>query len=222
MFTGIVEALGTVRRLDDHGRDTRRLLIDTALDLSGLSAGASVAVDGACLTAVEKPSKRRRVWTLAADLGPETQAKTTLGDRRPGDRVHLERPLRLGDALGGHLVTGHVDGIGRIASVKARGAARELWIEVPAALGLHVVTKGSIAVDGVSLTVNDARARTLSVTLIPHTLAVTLLGARPPGCHVNIETDLLAKHVARLVRQFLPRAAATRDRVKRARKPAPR
>jgi riboflavin synthase len=156
--------------------------------------GGSIAVDGVCLTVVAR--RRRR---LEADLGPETLARTTLGERRTGDRVHLERPLRLGDPLGGHLVAGHVDGVARVEHVRPRGEAVELTLSAPAGLSAYLAPKGSVAIDGVSLTVNGVAGRSFSVMLIPHTLAVTKLGRLRPGDKVNIETDLLAKHVARLL-----------------------
>ena len=128
-----------------------------------------------------------------AELGPETLALTTLGQLQAGDRVHLERPLRLGDELGGHLVSGHVDGMGRVAARKPQGDSLTLRIAAPAEVGRYLAKKGSVTVDGVSLTINEARRSTFSVTLIPHTLSVTCLGERRPGDRVNIEADLLAK-----------------------------
>jgi len=202
MFTGIVEKTGTVesiaRAQPEH--PAARLTVCTELDLGGVVLGASIAVDGVCLTVVDLDLAR---GSFAADLGPETLMLTTLGSLEPGTRVHLERPLRLGAELGGHLVTGHVDAVGLVVARRENGSALDLEISVPANVGRAIAPKGSIAVDGVSLTVNVladmAGAVLFGVTLIPHTLAVTKLGQKVIGAPVNIETDLIAKHVERLV-----------------------
>lgn len=209
MFTGIVEGKGTVESIG-RAADTRaaaepeetvvRLVVRTALDVASLPVGASIAVDGVCLTIVE-----RQVGQFSADLGPETLMLTTLGTLEPGRSVHLERPLRLGDPLGGHLVAGHVDAIGTVAAHNKKGRALDLEISVPAQVARTLAPKGSIAVDGVSLTINaiadlegDAGAL-FSVTLIPHTLGATHLGQKEVGSFVNVEADLIAKHIERLV-----------------------
>src|ERR1700690_420190 len=209
MFTGIVEGKGTVESIGRAEPDRARgepeppavrLVVRTVLDVASLPIGASVAVDGVCLTVIE-----RTVGRLAADLGPETLMLTTLGALEPGARVHLERPLRLGDPLGGHLVAGHVDAMGTIVARRENGRALDLEISVPAPVSRALGPKGSIAVDGVSLTINTIAAlgesvgAVFSVTLIPHTLAVTNLGAKGLGAFVNLEADLIAKHVERLV-----------------------
>jgi riboflavin synthase len=194
VFTGIVEALGKVEELRPLARGTRRLTVATPMDLSRLPLGASIAVDGVCLTVVARRGRK-----FQADLGPETLQKTTLGERRTGDPVHLEQPLRAGDPLGGHIVAGHVDGMGRLDARVPRGDALELRIAAPRELALYLAPKGSVALDGVSLTINTVRGNKFSVVLIPHTLAVTRLGERQPGDRVNIEADLIAKHVARLM-----------------------
>jgi riboflavin synthase len=202
MFTGIVESMGTVESIAraEPERPAARLTVTTKLDLSAVTIGASIAVDGVCLTVVELELPRGR---FAADLGPETLMLTTLGNLEPGARVHLERPLRLGDELGGHLVAGHVDAVGLIVARRETGAALDLEISVPSHVARAIASKGSIAVDGVSLTINAladmAGAAVFGVTLIPHTLAVTKLGGKAIGAAVNIETDLIAKHVERLV-----------------------
>jgi riboflavin synthase len=210
LFTGIVEAAGQIETLRAH-----RLVVSTALPLASIPPGGSIAVDGVCLTVVDRRGRR-----FQADLGPETMARTTLGDRRAGDKVHLERPLRMGDPLGGHLVAGHVDGVGRIRRSQRKGEARELEIAAPAEIAPFLAPKGSIAVDGVSLTINQVSDRTFSVTLIPHTLAVTHLGGLAVGARVNLEADLLAKQVARLLESRLaevPRSATrTNGRSRRA------
>jgi riboflavin synthase len=197
MFTGIIEATGTVESAGP------RLVVTTALDVGALPLGASIAVDGVCLTVVERSAGR-----FAADLGPETLAVTTLGALAPGARVHLERPLRVGDALGGHLVSGHVDGVGQIVARRPADGALELEIEAPASVAGTLVEKGSITVAGASLTINRVDGRRFGVTLIPHTLAVTNLGALPVGAAVNVEGDLIAKHVERVVESSLARRSA--------------
>ncbi len=208
MFTGIIEATGIVDALEPrHGDVGARLTVTTDLDVGALPLGASIAVDGVCLTVIDRaPGK------FAADLGPETLARTTLGALRVGARVHLERPLRLGDALGGHLVSGHVDGVGEVVSRREVGTALELQIRAPEVIVATLVDKGSVTVAGASLTINAVtgeRGDTFSVTLIPHTLAVTTLGALGVGARVNLEGDLIAKHVDRLVHHYFTRKQAT-------------
>jgi len=199
MFTGIVEATGTVSALERREGGVR-LAVTTDLDVGALPLGASLAVDGVCLTVVERAAGR-----FAADLGPETLARTTLGALRLGARVHLERPLRLGDALGGHLVSGHVDGVGAVVGRRAAGTSLELEIAAPESVVATLVPKGSITVAGASLTINEVAGDRFSVTLIPHTLAVTTLGTLTVGAAVNLEGDLIAKHVERLVTARLDR-----------------
>lgn len=217
MFTGIVETTGTVVSLVPTGKaktgETQRLAIASALDLGTIPMGGSVAVNGVCLTLVAKKGRR-----FEADLGPETLARTTLGRLAPGDKVHLERPLRMGDPLGGHLVAGHVDGVGTIRTVRPEGDALTLEVEVPSDLAGYLAPKGSLCLDGVSLTINRLKGRRASVTLIPHTLAVTHLGALRVGDPVNVETDLLAKHIGRMLEARLP----ARPAVKPARRSLPR
>jgi len=197
MFTGLVESVGTVLE-SSSGPAGRRVVIGTDLPVERLPLGASVAVDGVCLTVVDRSPGR-----FAADLGPETLARTTLRNLAVNTRVHLERPLQVGDALGGHMVAGHVDGVGSVAATRAVGDAREMDIVVPAELARYLVPKGSIAVDGVSLTVNWVRGDRFGVTLVPHTLRVTTLSARAAGDAVNLEADLIAKQVDRLVSHYL-------------------
>jgi riboflavin synthase len=197
MFTGIVEALGVVesiQRVELNQAPVVRLVVVTDLDVEALPIGASIAVDGVCLTIVE-----RAVGHFAADLGPETLALTTLGSLERGSRVHLERPLKLGDPLGGHLVLGHVDEMGTVVSRRAVASALELEISAPAQVARFLAAKGSIAVDGVSLTVNTVVGEVFSVTLIPHTLEATKLGDKQVGDTVNLEADMIVKHIDRLV-----------------------
>jgi riboflavin synthase len=211
MFTGIVEATGEIESIAraEPERPAARLIVRSPLDLTGTPLGASIAVDGVCLTVVELDAAHGR---FAADLGPETLLLTTLGGLEPGTRVHLERPLRLGDQLGGHLVAGHVDSVGLIVARRENGSALDLEISIASNVARAVAPKGSIAVDGVSLTVNAladmAGAAIFGVTLIPHTLSVTKLGEKPIGGQVNIETDLIAKHVERLVGPYAVRDGA--------------
>ena len=192
MFTGIVEATGTVAALERREGGVR-LAVTTDLEVGALPLGASIAVDGVCLTVVERAGGR-----FAADLGPETLARTTLGGLRPGARVHLERPLRVGDALGGHLVSGHVDGVGTVVGRREAGTSLELEIAAPATVVATLVPKGSITVAGASLTINDVMGERFSVMLIPHTLTVTTLSDWRAGSEVNIEVDLMARYAARL------------------------
>lgn len=193
MFTGLVETLATVRRVEaeDAGR---RLLIDAPPIAPTARIGDSIAVNGACLTVVARDGS-----LLHFQAGPETLRRTNLGDLQPGDRVNLERPLCLAGRLGGHIVQGHVDGMGHIADRQRQGEWETVWFACPAELAMHMVPKGSVAVDGVSLTLVDVMADRFSVALIPHTLAQTTLGFKPVGATVNIETDILAKYVAKLV-----------------------
>ena len=191
MFTGLVQAVGTVTALERGGGGAR---IEVEAPLAGeLAAGDSVLVSGVCLTATELEGARFR-----ADLSSETLARSSLGALAAGDRVNLELPLRASDRLGGHIVQGHVDSLGEVAAVREDGAGRELWIEAPAALLRYVVEKGSIAVDGVSLTVTAIDERGFGVSLIPETLERTNLGEAASGRKVNLEVDVLAKYVEKL------------------------
>jgi riboflavin synthase len=195
VFTGIVEGIGKIESLRTQAGGSRRIAVSTALPVEKLPLGASIAVNGVCLTVVARKPRR-----FEAEVGPETLRVTTFAGLRAGDRVHLERPLRLGDPLGGHLVAGHVDGVGRIESRRKHGDALGLRIAAPEELAPLLAPKGSVTVDGVSLTVNEVEGPVFAVMLIPHTLEATCLGERKTGDRVNIEADLIAKHVARLVK----------------------
>ena len=194
MFTGIVEELGSVRRVAAEAGGAR-IEIEAATVLDDATLGASIAVNGCCLTVVELGAG----W-WAADAVVETLDRTTLGGLAPGDPVNLERPVRLADRLGGHVVQGHVDGVGVVAARDALpdGSTR-LRVDVPDGLTRYVVEKGSVTVDGASLTVAEVDDRGFAVALIPHTLAITTLGVRRPGDRVNLEVDVLAKYVERLL-----------------------
>jgi len=203
MFTGIVLDVGTVRAQEPRGGDVRIVIGLDRIDPAGLRIGDSVCVQGCCLTVTELMGQ-----TFAADVSRETLSLTTLGDLAVGSPVNLEPSLKAGDALGGHLVSGHVDGVGSMVARREEGSALELTIAAPPEVARTLVPKGSIAVDGVSLTINQVSGDRFTVMLIPHTLAVTKLGGRAPGAPVNLEADLIAKHVDRLVDAALERRAA--------------
>lgn len=194
MFTGIIEVTARVRRIEPRGGGTR-LTIEAARRLDGLAIGESIDVDGACLTVTGIRGRR-----FAVELSPETLRRTTLGDVRPGDQVNLERALRLGDRLGGHIVQGHVDGIGVLEAITPDREWSLFRFRAPAPLAAYLVEKGSIAVDGVSLTVFGCRGARFTVAVIPHTLAITTLGRMRPGDRVNVEADVLLKQIAAMLR----------------------
>ena len=193
MFTGIIEVIGTVQEFSRQG-DGARVHIGAGPLAEGLRLGESIAVEGACLTVTAL-----RGNGFAADLSVETLKRTTLGRLRAGARVNLERPLRLGDRLGGHLVTGHVDGVGQLAERVPQGDGEFIRTRFPRELGSLLVMKGSIAVDGISLTVAELSRDAFGVAIIPHTLEHTTLRDKRVGDPVNLEADLLGKHVARLL-----------------------
>jgi len=194
MFTGLVEDVGAVTRADRRGNALVIAVRPARIAIAELVVGESICHDGACLTVTEI---ERDHYTVLA--GAETLARTTLGGARVGSKLNLERALRVGDRLGGHWVTGHVDGTGTIRARRDLGSNLVLDIEAARELLKLVVEKGSIAVAGVSLTVNAVTAETFSVALVPHTVAHTTLGELAPGARCNLETDVLAKHVARLM-----------------------
>lgn len=193
MFTGLVEALGEVEKVEPRDPGIRLTIRHNGL-APELRLGESVAVDGVCLSVVEIGPE-----SFVFEVGPETLTRTTLGELRPGHLVNLERALRIGDRLGGHWVQGHVDGVGRLAAREVRGDWHMVWIETPALMTRQMVIKGSVAVDGVSLTIVDLHRDRFSVMLIPHTLQNTTLGRKQVGDRVNLETDILAKYVQRLL-----------------------
>lgn len=199
MFTGIVESLGTVRELVPAGGDSRLLLDAGDLDLSALTPGDSVCVSGVCLTATQVSDRG-----FGADVSGETLAHTTLGDLRPGSRVNLERALTLSSRLGGHLVSGHVDGVAAVEDFTRQGRSWRLAIRVPTPLARYVARKGSVCVDGVSLTVNDVAGERFGVNIVPHTLERTIIGRYGPGSRVNLEVDLVARYLERLLLGGLP------------------
>ncbi len=206
MFTGIVQSVGRVARLEPRGGDVR-LAVDTAgvergaLDLADVHVGDSIAVSGVCLTVVALSAH-----DFSADVSNETLALTSLRQLKSGDAVNLEKALRLADRLGGHLVSGHVDGLGKVVSVTPDGRSQRWSFEVPPALSRYIAAKGSVCIDGVSLTVNEVSAQRFGVNLIPHTIEHTTFHARRVGDAVNIEVDVIARYTERL----LSSAAASR------------
>lgn len=194
MFTGIIQAIGEIRRIEPRGGDLR-LEVDTGdLALDDVARGDSIAVNGACLTAVELMPGR-----FAADVSRETLTVTTLGSLSTGDRVNLEKSLTLSTPLGGHLVSGHVDGIGQVIERRDDARSVRLAFEAPTALARYIAAKGSICIDGTSLTVNTVAGTGFEVNLVPHTLGATIATGYRPGTRVNLEVDLLARYVERLL-----------------------
>lgn len=194
MFTGIITDVGRVRSIERSG-DTL-FTIETVFDMETVPIGASIANNGVCLTVVDKGPG----W-FAVQASGETLSKTTLGGWREGTRVNLERAMRVGDELGGHIVSGHVDGVATVVDVRQDGESVRLTFEAPAELARFVAPKGSVALDGVSLTVNEVDGARFGVNIIPHTQVATTFGGLRPGDRVNMEIDMLARYVARLVGQ---------------------
>jgi riboflavin synthase len=194
MFTGLIEDLGTLRRFHKTG-DSGRITVATAIPMHEIVMGESIAVNGVCLTVVDFGE-----GTFTADVSPESLARTNLGNLKTGSRVNLERALRLSDRLGGHIVSGHVDALGTVTERKQDQNAVRFTIEIPSAQMRYLVEKGSVTIDGISLTVNAVGENTFSVALIPHSLAQTTMQWCGVGTRVNIETDILGKYVERLLR----------------------
>lgn len=194
MFTGIVQDLGSVVGRESRGGDLHLAIAFTQLDEARVHVGDSICVQGCCLTVTGRAGR-----SFSTDLSRETLALTTLGALAVGAAVNLEPALRAGDLLGGHLVSGHVDGIARVTSVESDARSRRLTIEVPPELMRYIARKGSVTVDGVSLTVNEVAGASFGVNIIPHTQAVTTLGALTAGAQVNLEVDQLARYVERLL-----------------------
>jgi len=191
MFTGIITDIGTIKTVTKGG-DTR-FDIETAYDMATVDIGASIACAGVCLTVIEKDDG----W-FAVQASAETLDKTTASSWAPGTRLNLERALKVGDELGGHIVSGHVDGVAEVISMNSVGESLKIDFQVPKPLAQFIATKGSVTIDGVSLTVNSVLAETFSVNIIPHTQSETSLGQLTPGHRVNLEIDVLARYVARL------------------------
>lgn len=196
MFTGIITSLGEVAAAERNGDDLRlRIATDYAPD--SIEIGASICCDGVCLTVTDRGGEPDGAW-FTADASAETLSKTTLGERAAGDRINLERALKVGDELGGHIVTGHIDGVGEIAALHDDGESLRVTIAAPPGIARFIAEKGSITMDGASLTVNEVEGASFGVNLIPHTRAVTKFGGLRVGQRVNLEIDILARYVARL------------------------
>lgn len=194
MFTGIVTDLGEVKHVEKRG-DTH-VVLATHYDVSGIEIGASIACSGVCMTVVDKGGTKDRWFAVTASA--ETLSKTNMGTWKVGTPVNLERPLKVGDELGGHIVTGHIDGVAEVLRVEPEGESVRVEFRAPVALARFIAPKGSLALDGVSLTVNEVDGTKFGVNLIPHTLKVTSFGRARPGAPVNLEIDVLARYVARL------------------------
>lgn len=194
MFTGIVQDVGRLVSREERGGDVRLVIAFDQLNPSGISIGDSICVQGCCLTAVELRDR-----TFAADVSRETLSLTTLGDLTPGSRINLEPSLKAGDPLGGHLVSGHIDGIAEIGAIGGDARSTRIEVAVPPALSRYIARKGSVSIDGVSLTVNEVQDVTFGINLIPHTQSVTTLGALRVGARVNLEVDQIARYVERLL-----------------------
>ena len=194
MFTGIIEELGTVKGVRRQS-DGMRLSVTAKVIMDGMKTGDSIAVNGACLTVTEFDRS-----SFTAYVSGETVNRTNIGKLRVGDKVNLERPMKLSDRLGGHLVSGHVDDVGVIRGVDKRGGMSIFTLEIPKDIQRYLVVKGSIAIDGISLTVNDVIGNKFTVTVIPHTAEMTTLGFKKRGDTVNLENDLIGKYVERFVR----------------------
>ncbi len=197
MFTGLIEGTGTIKALQPVSKGFS-IQIESSFYLKDIKVGDSIAVDGVCLTVVSFTSKEFR-----ADLSPETISRTTFKFRKPGDSVNLERALKVGDSLGGHLVTGHIDGVGQIKKITPLGNFFSLEIQVPKDLSPFLVPKGSIAIDGISLTINEVKEEIVTLMIIPHTYKVTTLHTKKVGDYVNIEIDIIAKMVYNFVKPYL-------------------
>jgi len=203
MFTGIVTDVGEVVAVESRADGLRRLTIASSYDRASIAIGASIACSGPCLTVVETGTHASRT-SFAVDAAAETLAVTTVGRWAAGTRINLERALKIGDELGGHLVSGHVDGIAEMLTREDLPDMARMTLRVPAPLARFIAAKGSVALDGVSLTVNEVKGATFSVLIIPHTLEVTTLGSLAVGARLNLEVDLMARYAARLLEAAPP------------------
>jgi riboflavin synthase len=194
MFTGIVQGVGRIRSVEPCGGDVTMWIETGSVPLAGVEVGGSIAVNGCCLTAIELEPR-----AFKADLSRETLSFTTAGQWQPNTAVNLEKALTAGQALGGHYVTGHVDGVGQVVSRRDDARSVRVEFQVPSELARYIARKGSVTVDGVSLTVNGVSGDRFDVNLVPHTLEVTILGGYQPGSRVNVEVDVIARYLERLV-----------------------
>jgi riboflavin synthase len=193
MFTGIVQGVGELVAMERRGGDATMTFATPGVELSDVAPGGSIAVNGACLTATSLERNR-----FSADVSNETLSVTTLGDWRVGARINVEKALRAGDALGGHYVTGHIDGVGEVIAREIDARSVRMQFRAPSEIARYIARKGSICIDGVSLTVNGVDGSAFDVNLIPHTLAVTILDGYRPGTRVNLEVDIIARYVERM------------------------
>jgi riboflavin synthase len=193
MFTGIIEGFGTIRALSDVG-EGKRMSIEAGFELDGTKIGDSIAVNGGCLTAVKISGR-----VFEVDISPETIDKSTFKNAKPGQKVNLERALKLSSRLDGHIVTGHIDGVGEISSVEERSNAIIIKIKAPLNIMKYVIDKGSIAVDGTSLTINSVGDDFFSLAIIPHTKGLSTIGSRKTGDKVNLEADVIGKYIEKLI-----------------------
>ncbi len=193
MFTGIIESFGTIKQIESRG-DGKVLHITSDLDLSETRIGDSIAVNGACLTAVSISKD-----TFSVDMAPETVNRTTFKNLKPGSRVNIERALKLSGRIDGHLVSGHIDGTGTIASIKKKSNAVVIVINVPEKLASDMIEKGSVAIEGISLTINKCTHKDFEISIIPHTALITTIGLKQVGDQVNIETDMIGKYVKKML-----------------------
>jgi riboflavin synthase len=194
MFTGIVEDIGKIEVLRPEGKEVLIRVIPKTIDAVEIKIGESISVNGACLTVISVTNK-----TFTVEVSHETLKRTTLRKLKPGSRVNLERSLRLSDRLGGHIVNGHVDGVGKVKSIERHGKSLEFWFSIPKGYYKYIVQKGSIAVDGVSLTINAVNGEGFSINIIPHTQKATIFGRLKPGDSVNLEFDIVGKYVEKLI-----------------------
>ena len=194
LFTGIVEDIGRIRGINKKSKDVIFTISPNKIGVREIKSGESIAINGACLTVIETGEENFKV-----EVSMETLSKTNLSWLKVGGKANLERSLRVGDRMGGHIVSGHIDGVGRIIAVKKRGKSKEMWITLPQALSKYVVEKGSITVDGVSLTVNKVESNRFSVNVIPFTQCATTFNEFKSGNHVNIECDILGKYVEKFL-----------------------
>ena len=204
MFTGIIESFGTIRRIESRG-EGKVLSIGCDLDLSEVKIGDSIAVNGACLTAV-----RLEKHLFKVDMAPETVERTTFKDMSVGSRVNIERALKLSDRIDGHLVSGHIDGTGTISFIKKKSNAVIIRVEIGPNLASDMIEKGSVAIDGISLTINECTDNDFTVSIIPHTASITTIGLKQVGDAVNIETDMIGKYV----RKYLMGSSSKNDALK--------
>jgi riboflavin synthase len=206
MFTGIIKGLGQVLEVTEQADGLRRLKVECPFEPDSIDIGASIACSGVCLTVVDKGRTRRRRY-FDVDAAAETLRLTTAGSWRAGTPLNLERALRVGEELGGHIVSGHIDGIAELSRREDLPDMARLQIRVPRELAHFIAPKGSVALDGVSLTINEVKGETFSVLIIPHTLAVTTLGGLLAGAKLNVEVDMMARYAARLL-ETVPRSAS--------------